>query len=364
MRRGLNGFSTAIAAGAALAGLAMTATVRAEEKAPVPAGFFRLQAAVKLPGKAPDWDYLSYDAARGHLFMALRDAGLWVFDTRRQRLLRRMPMTRGAGASLIVPALGRGYATNEDGSVTVFNLATLTPIRRVKFAGDADAATYDPVSGRIAFISAESRRVTFMDARTLAIVGHVELETKKADASVADGSGSILLNERDRNMVARIDVVTAKITAEWPTTGCTQPTGMAYDAADHRAFIGCRGAKPVLAVLNTDTGAIVATLDLGRGNDGVAYDRAHRRIITTNGVEANIVVFHQDDADHYRLEQAITTRPSARTLAYDAAGQRIFTVTAEGVVNPRQPVNSGPSAFYPNAYYDNSFTVLTYQLSK
>jgi DNA-binding beta-propeller fold protein YncE len=322
-----------------------------------------LHAAVKLVGKAPDWDYLSYDAARGRLFIARRDAGLWVYDTRRQRLLRRMPKTGGAGASLLIPALGRGYATNEDGSVTVFNLATLVPIRRVKFAEDADAASYEPVSGRIAFVSADSRRVTFMDARSLAVVGHVDLEAKKADASVADGAGAILLNERDRNMVARIDAASARITAEWPTTGCTQPTGLAYDAANHRAFVGCRGPKPVLAVLNTQSGAIVATLDLGRGNDGVAYDRAHRRIITTNGVEGNIVVFHQDDADHYRLEQAITTRPSARTLAVDTTGQRIFTVTAEGVVNPAQPANAGPSAFYPNAYYDNSFTVLTYKIS-
>lgn len=203
-----------------------------------------------------------------------------------------------------------------------------------------------------------------MDARSLAVVGHVDLEAKTAEASVADGAGSILLNERDRNMVARIDAASARGTAEWPTTGCTQPTGLAYDGANHRAFIGCRGSKPVLAVMNTDSGAIVATLGLGRGNDGVAYDRKHHRIITTNGVEGNIAIFHQDDADHYRLEQAITTRPSARTMAYDATAERIFIVTAEGVVNPAQPVNAGPSAFYPNAYYDNSFMVLTHKIFK
>ena len=354
----------AVGAFLAFAGLAVTGTVRAEDKAPAPAGFFRLRAAVKLAGKAPDWDYLSYDAARGHLFIARRDAGLWVFDTRRQRLLRRMPMTQGAGASLLIPSLGRGYATNEDGSVTVFNLATLVPIRRVKFADDADAASYDPVTGRIALVSADSRRVTLIDARNLAVTGRVDLEAKKADASAADGRGSFLLNERDRNMVVRIDAATAKITAEWPTPGCTQPTGMAYDTATHRAFIGCRGSKPVMAVLNTDSGAIVATLDLGRGNDGVAFDRIRHRIITTNGVDGNIVVFHQDDADHYRLEQAVTTRPNARTLAYDAGGQRAFTVTAEGVVNPAQPVNTGPSVFYPNAYFDNTFTVLTYSINR
>ncbi|MDE2435209.1 MAG: hypothetical protein KGM49_03010 [Sphingomonadales bacterium] len=331
-----------------------------DARAPIPAGFYRLAAEVKLPGKAPDWDYLAHDAARGHLFVARRGAGLWVFDTRRQRLLKHIANTEGAGATLLIPALGRGYSTNEDGSTTVFDLSTLTPLRRVKFAEDADAASYDPVTGRIAFVSADSQRVTLVEARSLKVVGHVALTAKKADASVGDGAGHILLNERDRAMLARIDAATGTITAEWPTTGCTQPTGLAYDPVRHRAFVGCRGAKPVLAVVNTDTGAVVQTLDLGRGNDGVVFDPIRRRIITTNGVDANIVIFRQDDADHYRLEQVIATRPNARTIAYDPARQRIFTVTAEGVVNPAEPVNTGPSPFYPNAYYDNSFTVLTY----
>ena len=329
-------------------------------KAPIPAGFYRLSAETHLPGKAPDWDYLAYDAARGRLFIARRGDGLWVFDTKAQRMLRAIANSDGAGATLLLPAIGRGFSTNEDGSTTVFDLATLATLRRVKFADDGDAASYDAVTGRIAFVSGDSQQITFVDPRSLAVTGRVHLETKKADGSAADGRGHILVNERDRAMVAQIDVATASVTAEWPTTGCTQPTGMAFDSTKHRAFIGCRGPKPVLDVINTDTGAVVATLDLGRGNDGVVYDAARRRVITTNGVEANIVIYHQQDADHYALEQAIATRPEARTLAYDQDGGRIFTVTAQGVVNPAQHVNSGPSAFYPNAYYDDSFEVLTY----
>ena len=105
---------------------------------------------------------------------------------------------------------------------------------------------------------------------------------------------------------------------------------------------------------------MVASLPLGHGNDGVVFDAARRRIITTNGIEANIVIYHQDDADHYRIEQAVATRPEARTIAYDPTDARIFTVTAEGVLNPAAAANSGPSAFYPNAYYDDNFVVLTY----
>ncbi|HZU65346.1 MAG TPA: hypothetical protein VFF98_16780 [Novosphingobium sp.] len=350
--------SMLLAASLAVAGTA--AALHAEDKAPVPAGFFRLQSVARLPGGAPDWDYLAYDSQRQRLFIDRRDDGLWVFDTRLGKVLRRMPHTEGAGATLLVPALRRGFVTNEDGSTTVFDMASLAVIKRLKFASDADAASYDPVSGRVAFVSADSQQVTLVDPRGLKVVGTLKVPTGKADGSAADGAGHILLNARDRAMVLQIDAASARVLAQWPVTGCSQPTGMAIDTASHRAFIGCRGAQPVLAVMNTQTGQVVQTLDIGRGNDGVVYDPVHHRILTTNGVDANIVAIHQDDADHYRIEQAVTTRPFARTMAYDPQRQAIFTVTAEGVVDPAQPVNTGPARFYPNAYFPGSMVVLTY----
>ncbi len=326
--------------------------------------FFRLQSAVKLPGADPDWDYLAYDRLHARLFIARRDAGLWVFDTNGQHLIRKIAQTRGAGAALLVPELNRGFSINEDGSITAFDLASLAPLKRVHIAADADAASYDPVSGRVAVVSSDSRTVTFVDPRSLAVVGAVALATERADGSVADGRGAILLNERDRNAVLKIDARTMKIEAEWPINGCMQPTGIAYDQATHRVFIGCRGDHPVLAIVNGDSGATIMTLPLGRGNDGVVFDAARKRIFTTNGVDANLVIFRQDDADHYRMEQAITTRPQARTMAYDPGRQRVFSVAAEGVLNPAKPANSGPSAFYPNGHFADTFVVLTYAPEK
>jgi len=294
------------------------------------------------------------------LFIARRGAGLFVFDTARQRLIGRIADSEGAGATLIIPVLDRGFSTNEDGTTTVFDLASLKTVRRVKFADDGDAASYDARTGRIAFISAESRTVTLFDPIGLKPIQTVKIDAKKADGSATDGRGHLFLNERDRNAVIRIDMARGEVTAEWPTTGCEQPTGMAIDAADSRGFIGCRGAKPVILVIDLSNGRVIATLPLGRGNDGVAYDALRHRVITTNGIEANIVVYRQEAPDTYWLEQAVTTRPNARTMAYNSEGNQVFTVTAQGVVDPSKPVNSGPSQFYPNKYYDDSFEVLTY----
>lgn len=322
--------------------------------------FFRLQHAVKLPGNDPDWDYLAYDRTHRRLFIARRDAGLWVFDTARQRLLRRIASTKGAGAALLVPSLDRGFAINEDGSLTAFSLSRLTPIKRARVAADADAASFDPVTGRIAVVSADSRKISFVDPLSLKKLGTVDLETAKADGSTSDGRGSILLNQRDRNAVLKIDARTMRITAEWPIAGCTQPTAIAYDTGNRRVFVGCRGEHPVLAVLDGDSGATITTLPLGRGNDGVIYDPARKRIFATNGVDSNLVIYRQKDADHYRMEQAVTTRPQARTMAYDPDRQQVFSVAAEGALDPARPVNDGPSQFYPNFHFDGTFAVLTY----
>lgn len=50
----------------------------------------------------------------------------------------------------------------------------------------------------------------------------------------------------------------------------------------------------MLAILDGDSGATIMTLPLGRSSDGVVFDAAHKRILTSNGVDANLVIFRQD----------------------------------------------------------------------
>ena len=332
--------------------------VLAASEATAATRFFQLKSATILPGKAPQYDYLAYDPRNRNLLMGRRDDGVFVYDTVSRRLVTKIAQSEGANAALLVPSVGRGFSTNEDGSTTVFALRGYGVIKRVKFAKDADAAVFDPVTGQVALLSGDSKLITLLDPRSLAITGRIAMPSNKLEGAAPDGEGGIFVAERDRAMVVHVSLKSRSITAEWPTTGCVQPTGLAFDSAHQRLFVGCRGAAPVLAVLDSKSGRVVATPAIGRGNDGVAYDAARGRIFTTNGVDSNLVIFHQDDPDHYRFEQALTTRPGARTIAFDAAGERVFTVAAEGIVDPSKPVNTGPSPFYANRFTDDSFTVL------
>lgn len=331
--------------------------------APAIAGdVYRLDKATPLPGKSPGWDYVSLDGARQRLFIGRRDDGLLVVDLKTRKALTTIKDSAHANAAVLIPSLDRGYTANEDGTTTIFRLSDLGRIDRKTFGTDADAVFFDPATGQVIFTMGNSHALAFLDAASGASTGRLDLDSAKLESIVADGAGLIYVPERDRDRVAKVDARDHRLIAEWTTGPCAQPTGQAIDREGHRLFIGCRGQAPVLLVMNMDTGAIIASLPIGRGNDGVVYDPATRKIITANGLDANVVVYEQVDADTYKLDHASTTRPNARTLAYDAGSKAIHLVTAEGWVDPGKKINSAVAPFYPNAFDAKSFVLLTYRL--
>ncbi|MBW8812847.1 MAG: YncE family protein [Caulobacterales bacterium] len=342
---------------------AAVASATAAAPAPKPAGrVYRLDAVVPLKGARPAWDYLTFDATRARLFIGRRDAGVTVYDVKARRVVGQIQNAEGANIAALVPEVGRGYTANEDGSTTIFDLASLKTLRRVKLGEGADAAFYEPATGQLAFTMGDSQQLTFIDARTAKVTGHTHIDADEIEGVAPDGKGLLYVAERDKDRIAKVDARTHAVAAEWDVPKCHQPTGVAFDPASNRLFVGCKGEHPVLSVIDVADGRVVAQPEIGRGNDAVRFDPQTRRVFTANGVDGNIVIYDQLGPDSYRLFQAVTTRPIARTLAIDPATKTLYTVTAEGMVDPARPVNRKAAAFYPNVYFDNSFVLLAYGL--
>ena len=341
--------------------LALAAATSLLLAAPAAAQFHRLESATVIKGAKPDWDYVTLEPTRGYLFIGRRGDGVTVFDVKSKKVVRNIDKSDDANAIALVPEFDRGYTTNGDGTSTVFQLSTLKTIDRIKLGGeDADSAFYDPVTKQLAFTLGDAKKIVFVDAKTAKVVGELAMQNKKLDGTVPDGEGNLLMALRDRNSVAKIDVANRKVAEEWKTAPCEEPTGIAYDAANKRIFVGCRGKSPMLAVMDAASGKVITTADIGRGNDGVIYDAATKKIYTSNGVDANLVIYNQVDADTYKLAEATTTRPYARTMALDPKTKKIYMVTAEGTANPANKINKAVATFYPNQYFPDTFTVLTY----
>ena len=86
---------------------------------------------------------------------------------------------------------------------------------------------------------------------------------------------------------------------------------MALDESNHRLFVGCR-LPSSLVVLNTDSGDVVAKIDISGDPDDVFYDSKRHRIYAICGA-GKIDVIEQIDANNYKPSTKIDTAPGART---------------------------------------------------
>jgi hypothetical protein len=108
---------------------------------------------------------------------------------------------------------------------------------------------------------------------------------------------------------------------------------MAIDSKRERLFVGCRGDAPLLIVLDSTTGKIVAQVPIGSGTDAAVFDRDRGLVFTSNG-EGTITEIRQESADQYRVLGQVKTEPGARTMTLDAKTHRLFLITANRVTLP------------------------------
>lgn len=142
-------------------------------------------------------------AARSYLFIGRRDKGVSMFNVVTHKLVAEIGNSQGANKAILVPKINRGFTVNGNDSTTVFNLASLKTIRRIQFGKNADAGSYDPVTGQIMFTMGDRGQVAFMNARSGTVTATLPLSSSKIEASAPDGHGNISVAERDRDTVLR-----------------------------------------------------------------------------------------------------------------------------------------------------------------
>jgi hypothetical protein len=86
---------------------------------------------------------------------------------------------------------------------------------------------------------------------------------------------------------------------------------MALDEANHRLFVGCR-VPSRLIVLNTDSGDVVAKVDISGDADDVFYDSKRNRIYAICGA-GKIDIIEQADPNTYKTLTKMDTANGART---------------------------------------------------
>jgi outer membrane protein assembly factor BamB len=121
----------------------------------------------------------------------------------------------------------------------------------------------------------------------------------------------IFVNVPDARHVAVIDREKGEVINKWGTDLAFANFPMALDEANHRLFVGCR-LPSRLVVLNTDSGDVVAKINISGDSDDVFYDSKRHRIYAICGA-GKIDIIEQTDPKTYKALTKVDTANGART---------------------------------------------------
>ncbi|MBI1792183.1 MAG: YncE family protein [Acidobacteria bacterium] len=287
------------------------------------------------------WDYITLDSQARRLYLS-HGPQADVIDADTGKPVGKVEGTPGIHGVALAAKFKRGFTSNgAENMVSVFDSETLALIKKVPVGKGPDAIYYDEGSGRVFVTNHGSHDVTVIDAKTGDVAGVIDLKGD-GEAMATGPDGMVYIPVEDTSEVARVNPKTLEITARFPIAGCQTPTGFAMDNRTHRIFIGCR--SKVAAVMNSDTGKVIATLPIGTGVDAAAFDPKSKLAFFSNG-EGNISVIRQKSADVYEAAGTIPTQQGAKTMAFDPKTGKLFLPTAEMEPVPGQRGRVKPGTF-------------------
>jgi YVTN family beta-propeller protein len=287
------------------------------------------------------WDYLTADGAGHRLFIA-RATRVMVIDTTSGKQVGEIPETAGVHGIALDAEIERGFTSNgREDTVSVFDLKSLAVEKKIKVGSGPDAILYEPFSKRVFTFNAKGHDTTAVDASKGEVVGKIDLGGKPEFAAT-DEKGTVFVNIEDTSELVAFDPQKLTVKARWKLTDCEEPTGLAIDRKNRRLFAGCSGNKK-MAVVDADSGKVVASPAIGDGCDATGFD-ADRGLAFASAGDGTITVIKEDGGDKFSVAQTVTTQKGARTMAVDEKTHQIFTVTAN-VTGSRQERKVEPDSF-------------------
>ena len=304
------------------------------------------------------WDILTIDSPTHRLYLS-HATKVVVVDLAKNAVAGEVTDTPGVHGFAVAPDLQRGFSTNgKEAKVSVVDLKTLSTISKLDTGESPDALVYEPRRGEVYVFNHKGNSATVIDAKTANVVSTIPLGGSPEFAAVDSAAGRVYCNLEDKNEVVVIDTTKHEVAARWPVAPGEEPSGIAFDAAHHRLFAGCH--NKMLAILDTETGKVVATVPIGSGVDGCAFDDAKQLAFASCG-DGTTTIAKEETPQKFTVVQTLKTEPRARTMALDPQTHRIYLPSAQ--FQPPPPASPGASPARPTIV-PNTLKLLVYGLAE
>lgn len=298
---------------------------------------YKVQQQWKIGGDG-GWDYLALDPA-SHLIYIARDNRVLMVDPSKGKQTGEIDGFKHTH-DIVFDAKNKYGYISDGGSdqVAVFDRASGKVIKTIPAGKDPDGEVYEPVTKTAWAFNGHSDSATAIDTKTNQVIATVALPGKP-EFPVADGRGTIFDNIENKSEIVRINAKTHKVTAVWPLAPCESPSGLAIDTAHRRLFAVCDNQK--MAIVNADTGKVIATPTIGDGPDAARFDAKKQLAFSSNG-DGTLTVVHEDSPNKFTVVQNVPTKRGARTIEIDPSTGKIYLITAEFGPKP------APTAEHPH----------------
>jgi DNA-binding beta-propeller fold protein YncE len=285
---------------------------------------YKVTRTYKIGGEG-GWDYLIADSVARRLYIS-RATHVIVLDLDSGKTLGDIADTPGVHGIALAPELGRGFTSNgRENTVSIFDLKTLATSGKVKVGENPDAILYDPVTRRIFTFNGKSQDATALDAEKGTVLATIKLDGKP-EFAVSDGKGGVFVNIEDKSELVSIDPAKLEVKSKWPLAPCESPSGLSMDKKNRRLFVGCD--NKMMAVVDADSGKVLATPAIGDGVDATAFDDETGLAFASCG-EGELSVIREDSPAKFSVAENVPTQPGARTMALDSKTHNLYVVTAK-----------------------------------
>src|SRR3981081_1663217 len=251
------------------------------------------------------WAYLFADSENSRLYVS-HNAEVVVIDLDSQKVLGKIAVGGFSHGIAIAPDVNLGFITTGGSGtdphkypneVVSFDLKTLEIKDRAKVGEDPDAIVYDPPSRRVFAFNGDISQATVINPKSSKVEKIIALGGKP-EFSVTDGKGNVYVNLEDKSEIAQIDTGNLTVKAHWPLAPCEEPAGLTMDRENRRLFSTC--GNKTMAVVDADTGKVIANLPIGVHPDGALYDPGTKQAFSSN-IDATLTVVRQEGKDKYSV---------------------------------------------------------------
>ncbi|PYR32926.1 MAG: hypothetical protein DMF92_00515 [Acidobacteria bacterium] len=261
----------------------------------------------------------------------------------------------GGNGTAVDPKSNHGFTSSKP--VSMFDTKTMKLIKTIDVgAAQPDGIYFDAFNDRVYVFSHPTKDATVIDSKDGTVLGTIDLGGVP-EQGVADGKGTLYVVMQDaQGSVTAVDVKTMKATAHYPLGDKGGCNGLALDGKNHVLFAACarsgkvtaqptqpgppQPAEPMMVLLSSETGKILANLPLAGGSDGVVFNPATMEAFSTHG-NGTLTVVKEKSPTSFEVEQNLETMNGARTVTFDSKTNHILTMSFERGPAPPPPPGGG-----------------------